>query len=64
MTTARDCKNVCILLGNTAKGLGSKRKCCCGYISIYDNKPKSCQILHLKVAATLLNGSRKDAVGA
>ena len=51
-------------VGNSAEGLGSRRECCWGYISIFENTPKSCSISPLKVAATLLSGSGKGAVGA
>ena len=44
-TTARDCKNLHILLENLAEGLGSRSECCWGYISIYENTPKTS--LHL-----------------
>ena len=51
-------------VGNSAEGLGSRRKHCLGYKSIFENTPKSCCISPLKVAVTLLSGSGKDAVGA
>ena len=49
---------------NSAEGLGSRRKHCLGYKSIFENTPKSCCISPLKVAVTLLSRSGKDAVGA
>ena len=59
MTAARDHKNLSILLensaGETAAGVT--------YLSTRIH-PKSCHICPLKVSATLLNDSRKDAVGA
>ena len=59
MTAARDRKNLGILpensVGESAAGVT--------YLSIRI-RPKSCRIFPLKVSATLLNGSRKDAVGA
>ena len=51
-------------LGNSAEGLGPRTECCWGYISIFENTPKSCCLSPLKVAATLLSGSGKGAVGA
>ena len=51
-------------VGNSAEGLGSRRECCWGYISIFENTPKSCSISPLKVATTLLSGPGKSAVGA
>ena len=50
--------------GNSAEGLGSGREPCWGYISIFENTPKSCSISPLKVATTLLSGPGKSAVGA
>ena len=49
---------------NSAEGLGSGRECCWGYISIFENTPKSCRISPLKVVATLLSGSGKGTIGA
>ena len=46
-------------VGNSAEGVGSGRECCWGYVSIFENTPKSCCISSLKVAATLLSGSGK-----
>ena len=63
MATARDHENLHILLENSAKGLGSRRERCWGYISMRIH-PKSCFIFPLKVAATLINSSRKGTVGA
>ena len=51
-------------VGNSAEGLRSGRERCWDYKSIFENAPKSCCISPLKVAATLLSGSRKGAVGA
>ena len=51
-----------ILLENSAEGLGSRREHCWGYISIYTGE--KLPQLPLKVAATLLSGSRKGPVGA
>ena len=47
--------------GNSTEGLGSRRECCRDYISIFENAPPK---VPLKVAATLLSGSGKGAVGA
>ena len=59
MAVARDRKNLCILpensAGESAAGIT--------YLSMRIH-PKSCRIFPLKVSATLLNGSRKGAVGA
>ena len=51
-------------VGNSGEGLGSGRERCWGYVSIFENTPKSCCISPLKVAATLLSGSGKGAIGA
>ena len=59
MTAARDHKNLCILLENSA----GESTAGVTYLSMRIH-PKSCCIFPLKVSATLLNGSRKDAVGA
>ena len=59
MTAARDCKNLCILLENSA----GESAAGVSYLSIRIN-PKSCCIFPLKVSATLLNGSKKGTVGA
>ena len=60
-----------ILPENVAEGLGSRREHCWGYISVNENIPeklwiyqKSCHTFLIKVVLTLLNGSRKSAVGA
>ena len=50
--------------GNSAEGLGSRRECCWDYASVFENHPKRCYTFPLKVAATLLSGSWKGAVGA
>ena len=60
-------KNLRILLENSARGLSSGRKRFWGYVSVFDNTHKKLilkSIVPLKVAATLLSGSRKGAVGA
>ena len=51
-------------VGNSARGLGSGREHNWGYVSIFENTPKSCRISPLQVAMTLLSGSGKHAVGA
>ena len=53
MTAARDCKNVRILLENSA----GESAAGVTYLSMRIH-PKSCHIFPLKVSATLLNGSR------
>ena len=50
--------------GNSAEGLGSRRERCWDYVSVFENTLKKCYIFPLKVAATLLSGSGKGAVGA
>ena len=55
--STRDLKNLGILLENSAEGLGCRREHCWGYVFIYENTPK-------RNAATLLECSRKGAVGA
>ena len=50
--------------GNSAGGLGSGRERSWGYVSVFENTPKSCCISPLKVAATLLSGSGEGTVGA
>ena len=54
------------LLENSAGDLGSRRERFWGYVSVFDYTPKrlilKC-IFPLKVAATLLSGSRKVAIG-
>ena len=59
MTAARDRQNLRILPENSA-GESTARVT---YLSMRIH-PKSCRIFPLKVSATLLNGSRKGAVGA
>ena len=59
MTAARDRKNLCILAENSA----GESAAGVTYLSMRIH-PKRCRIFLLKVSATLLNGSRKDAVGA
>ena len=51
-------------VGNLAEGFRSGREPCWGYISIFENTPKSCRVSPVKVAVTLLSGSGKGAVGA
>ena len=51
-------------VGNSAEDLGSGRECWWGYLSIFENTPKSYCISPLKVAVTLLSHSEKGAVGA
>ena len=50
-----NCKHLCILLENSAKGLRSRRECCWGYASMIIH-PKSYPIFPVKVVATLLKG--------
>ena len=59
MTAARDCKNLSILPENSA----GESAAGVTYLSMRIH-PKSCCIFLLKESATLLNGSRKGAVGA
>ena len=59
MTAARDRKNLRILPENSA----GESTAGVTYLSMRIH-PKSCRIFPLKVSATLLNGSRKGAVGA
>ena len=47
--SARDLKSLCILLENLGEGLGSRRGCCWGYISVYENTPKKLPHLPSKV---------------
>ena len=49
---------------NSAESLTSRIEHCWGYVSIFENTPKSCRISPLKVTTTLLSGSAKGAVGA
>ena len=49
-----NCKHLCILLENSAKGLRSRRECCWGYASMIIH-PKSYHIFPIKVVATLLS---------
>ena len=51
-------------VGNSADGFGSRKEHCRDYVSIFENTPKNLQHLTLNVAATLLSGSGKGAVGA
>ena len=50
-------------IGNSAEGRGSTRERCWGFVSIFENIPKSCRIFPLKVATNLLSGSGKGTVG-
>ena len=59
MTAARGRKNLCILPENSAGEIAAGVTCLSMRIH-----PKSCCISPLKALATLLNGSKKDAVGA
>ena len=59
MTAARDRKNLLILLENSV----GESVAGVTYLSMRIH-PESCRIFHLKVSATLLNGSRKGTVGA
>ena len=59
MTAASDRKNLRILLENAA----GESTAGVTYLSMRIHL-KSCRIFPLKVSATLLNGSRKGAVGA
>ena len=52
--SARDLKNLHILPANSAEGLRSRRERCWGYVSTYENTPKSYHISPLIVAATLV----------
>ena len=52
------CQKIC---QQRALGPGER---CWGYESINENACKNCHIFVLKVATTLLRGSRKDATGA
>ena len=58
-----NCKHLYIWLENSAEGLGSRRECCWGYVSMMIH-PKSYHIFPHKVVATLLSVSWKSAVGA
>ena len=64
MTTqksARDLKNVRILLVNSAEDLGSRTDCCWGYVSMIIHLKS--YIFPVKVVATLLSVSWNGAVG-
>ena len=52
--SARDLKNLHILPANSAEGLRARRERCWGYVSTYENTPKSYHISPLIVAATLV----------
>ena len=64
MAKARDCKNLCILLGNSAEGLGSKTVLLGLHTYLWEYTQKVAASPSLKVATTLLNSSRKDTAGA
>ena len=59
MTAVSDRKNLCILPENSAEETAAGVT----YLSTRIH-PKNCHIFPLNVFATLLNGSRKSAVGA
>ena len=59
MTAARDRKNLRILPENST----GERVPGVKYLSMRIH-PKNCHIFPLKVSATLLNGSKKGAIGA
>ena len=61
--SARDVKNLHILLEHSAEDMVFKRECCWGYVSTRIH-PKSYHIFPVKVFATLLSCSWKSAVGA
>ena len=39
--------------GNSAEGLGSRRECCCGYVSIYENTLQKLPQLYIVVQGTV-----------
>ena len=49
--------------GNSAESLRSRRECCWGYVSVYENTPKMFPIFTLKAATALLSGLRKGTIG-
>ena len=58
-------KNVSILPEYLARGLRSGRECRCGYVTLFENTSEKLilkSIFPLKVAVTLLSGSRKGKV--
>ena len=57
--SSRDCKDLCILPENSAGESPAGVR----YLSMRIHL-KSCRIFPLKIFTTLLNGSRKGAVGA
>ena len=60
-------KNLRILPENIPRDLGSRRELCWYYVCAFENTPEMLilkYIIPLKVAATLLSGSRNGAVGA
>ena len=60
-----DLKTLHILPENAAGALRSRRECCRGYVSVYENTPEKLpQSFPLKFGTTLRNGSKKGAVGA
>ena len=57
--SARDLRNLIYGIysftpGNSAEGLGSRRKCCWGYISIFENTPKKLPHLSPKSCCKLV----------
>ena len=60
--SARDLKNLCILPENSAEDLRSRRALLVSHLSMRMH-PKNCHIFPLKVATTLLSGSRKGTTG-
>ena len=61
--SARDLTYLCILLENSAEGLGFKREHYWGH-STYENTPETMLYSPLKVPSTLLHSSWKGTVGA
>ena len=58
-------KNVNILPEYLVRGLRSRRECRCGYVTLFENTSEKLilkSIFPLKVAVTLLSGSRKGKV--
>ena len=61
------CQKFLHITKKLAWGLESRREFCWGYVSISESTPEELilkSIFQLKVAATLVSGSRKGAVGA
>ena len=62
--SAKDLKNLCILLGNSAGSPESHIECW-GYASVFENTPEKLilkSISCLRVATTLLSGLKKGTV--